>query len=139
MQYGELIETIQRHINNSETDEILRLITPENVDTIFKCSNKPGNTGLNQQLTDHEWFAGQYNQLVQDIEAETAAQDVEQYFTPENVLISQFGKDYAQAAAEAETLAADLGAPSPGTEADAIMQDRMEAEKVNSNEEVEPC
>jgi hypothetical protein len=139
MQYAELLETIQGHINNSDTQSILRLITPENVDTIFKCSSKPGNTGLAQQLTNHQWFADQYNQLKTDIAAEAVAADVEVYFTPENVLISQFGKDYEAAHEEAEAIATQLGAANPATEAEDIMEERMESEKEASNQQPDQC
>lgn len=139
MEYAELIETIQGHINNNNIAEILRMITPDNVDTIFKCANKTGPTGQNQQLTNHQWFADQYAQLKTDIAAETTATDVEQYFTPENVLIAQFGKDYEAAHEESETIAAELGSPSPATEADAIMIERMESEKTASNQQPSPC
>ena len=139
MSYEELLETIQAHINNSDTQAVLRLITPENVDTIFECANKPGNTGLAQQLTDHTWFAAEYLQLKSDIEAEMTAAGVEQYFTPENVLIAQFGKDYEAARAEAEAVATALGAANPTTEADDIMEEATEQKKISNNEQPSLC
>ena len=139
MSYEELLETIQAHINNSDTQAVLRLITPENVDTIFECATVRGVTGTAQQLTDHTWMAAEYLQLKSDIEAEMTAAGVEQYFTPENVLIAQFGKDYEAARAEAEAVATALGAANPATEADDIMEEATEQKKITANEQPTPC
>lgn len=135
MKYEDLIEEIQVRINHSDTQGLLRMITPENVATVFQYSSKPPVTGLAQQLTDHNWFASEYGKLKIELTAAATPAAAEQFFTPENVLIQLFGKDYEPVSVEAVVIATELGAPDPAAEAILIMQEATEERKINSNKQ----
>lgn len=140
MEYQDLQSLIQQHINQSDTDAIIAMITPDNVDSVFRCSNKPGNTGVDaQRLTDPLWFLDQYEALKTGISSETLASEVDKYFTPENVLIAGFGQEYEEALQEAEALATELGAANPATEAEEIVQEQLIFEKIQSNKRPDEC
>jgi len=98
MTYNELETLVSNHYSSGEWDEILDLITRENVALAVRCTGKPYTPPTFQPINRLDQLLQDYKDLRTAVEAAPSATFIlGNYFMPENVLLADLGKEYRSA------------------------------------------
>lgn len=112
MTYQELLAEIQVLMDADDFKGVVQLITPENVETALKCSGE-ALVAEAQPLNDPKGLLDEYLFIVGEISKYTLAEDVIDWFQPQNVLYAQVGNEYETILPIAEQIFTDDGYADP--------------------------